>query len=274
MSNYVDASSQTVWAGLAKRDNIRPDILLAAPDTHTPPAETIMDKKEQNTSHLQANQAHTMGSNTTLPLIERRKTRPGLIARISLPNPDLDDEVMPSPPPTKAVLSPLPAANKLHAGHTPLYAEALSPNMDQGAPPAEGVPAVAPEPDRAATPDQDRGLTGPLVLPTNPVDGAQDTIALEALDEELERIARDQERFSKLKDAPEPDLKASTDAEPGATEAMAEENDLPVSRKGSGDSRKSEAEVKVVDGIILKTPPLNFGMPIGQAPRRRSEHEE
>jgi hypothetical protein len=171
--------------------------------------------------------------------------------RISLPDSDLNDEVFPSPPPTHALLSPLPEANKRFAGHTPLIPRALSPVQD--AQPADEEPP-APEEETSTTPE-DQPLIGPLILPTNPVDGAADHIALDVLDDVLEKVAKDQDRFSKLKDAPEPT------APPAATEKA--EEGLPLSRKGSTESRSSCA-AEVVDGVRLKTPPLNFGVPIGQ----------
>jgi hypothetical protein len=40
------------------------------------------------------------------------------------------------------------------------------------------------------------------------------------------------------------------------------EDGLPLSRKGSADSRRS-GTTEEVDGVILKTPPSNFGAPLG-----------
>ncbi|KAH7374347.1 hypothetical protein BKA66DRAFT_468305 [Pyrenochaeta sp. MPI-SDFR-AT-0127] len=264
MANYVDASTQTLWAGLAKRPSVRPDILFTVPDTTTPPDEMIT-QKPQTLAHLPSvvqplpysPNAPMTSTSDTLTLAERRKSRPGLIARISLPSSELDDEVLPSPPPTHALLSPLPEANKRHAGHTPLIPRALSPVQGAEEQPIQQNPVHE---ERSATPDLDRALTGPLVLPTNPVDGADDLIALDALDDELSKIAREQERFSKLRDAPEP------------MQSVPTTDGLPLSRKGSAESHKSE-DVEVVDGVRLKSPPLNFGVPFGQAPRRRSEAE-
>lgn len=249
MANYVDSSTQTIWAGLAKRASIRPEILFTAPDTTTPPDE-IITEKGQTLDNMSA----TTSAHVAPTLLERRKDRPGLVARISLPSSEIDDEVLPSPPPTQALLSPVPAANKLHAGHTPLIPRALSP-----VPGDEEEQPVREE--RVATPEYDQGLTGPLILPTNPVDGAEDHIALDVLDDELEKVAKEQDRFSKLRDAPEPTPVETTD------------DGRSLSRKISTDSHKSE-DVEVVDGVRLKSPPLNFGMPLGQAPRRRSEVEE
>jgi hypothetical protein len=94
------------------------------------------------------------------------------------------------------------------------------------------------------------------MLPTNPVDGASDHIALEVLDDVLDKVAKDQDRFSKLKDAPEPAAASEVTEDP--------DMNLPLSRKASADSRKSSTAVDLVDGVKLKTPPLNFGAPIGQ----------
>lgn len=246
---YCDAETQTVWAGLTKMD-VRPDILFTAPDTTTPPAEMIATQKPLSLDNMiTAPQLGTLDPNGSSfkTLLERRTNRPGIPTRISLPDSELDDEIFPSPPPSHALLSPLPEANKRYAGHTPLIPRSFSPVQDEMPEPAQQP--VVEEPLYA--PDDDESLSGPLMLPTNPVDGASDHIALDVLDDVLEKVAKDQERFSKLKDAPEP-----------APVAKNVEGDLPLSRKTSADSRKSTAEV--VDGVKLKTPPLNFGVPIGQ----------
>ncbi|OAL48334.1 hypothetical protein IQ07DRAFT_570909 [Pyrenochaeta sp. DS3sAY3a] len=271
MATYVDAECQTIWAGLTKRASVRPEMLLTAPDTTTPPDEMVTEKPQflaQIPSIVQPPPDDAPAKPQTL--LERRKNRPGLVARISLPETTLvddgiDDEVLPSPPPTQAAISPLPEANKRHAGHTPLFprSRSRSPSPVQGqAENTSEVQPAAPEEDRVQTPSHDEALTGPLVLPTNPVDGTADHIALDALDIELEKVARDQERFSRLKDAPEPAIEEVT------------EQELPLSRKGSAESRRSADDVDFIDGVQLKSPPLNFGAPLGQVSRRRSEADD
>ncbi|KAG9189331.1 hypothetical protein G6011_06199 [Alternaria panax] len=249
---YADAETQTVWAGLTRMD-VRPEILFNAPDTTTPPAEIITDKLQGLDNVITSARLGTLDPNSSSfqSLLERRQKRPDMPTRISLPSSDLDDEVFPSPPPTHALLSPLPEANKRFAGHTPLIPRALSPVQDED--PELEEPPVEEEP--SYTPLEDQPLIGPLMLPTNPVDGASDHIALDVLDDVLEKVAKDQDRFSKLRDAPEPA------APPAATNNAAE--DLPLSRKRSAESRHSCA-TEVVDGVRLKSPPLNFGVPIGQ----------
>ena len=253
MMPYADAETQTVWAGLTRMD-VRPDILFTAPDTTTPPAEMITDKLQGLDNVITGAQLGTLDPNSSSfqTLLARRHKRPDMPTRISLPTSDLDDEVFPSPPPTHALLSPLPEANKRFAGHTPLIPRALSPVQDEQ--PTVQEPSAHEEEARFGTPPEDQPLIGPLMLPTNPVDGASDHIALDVLDDVLEKVAKDQDRFSKLKDAPEP-------AAPPATADNAEEG-LPLSRKGSAESRNSCATE--VDGVRLKSPPLNFGVPIGQ----------
>ncbi|KNG48225.1 hypothetical protein DDE82_007105 [Stemphylium lycopersici] len=264
---YADAETQTVWAGLTKMD-LRPDILFTAPDTTTPPAEMILEKHHQGIDNIVV--AAQLGAldphNTSFPsLLERRKNRPDFPTRISLPKSDLDDEVFPSPPPTHAALSPLPEANKRFAGHTPLIPRARSPVPDEEEPALPEKPPFVDEEEQTGTPLEDQPLIGPLMLPTNPVDGAADHIALDVLDDVLEMVAKDQDRFSKLKDAPEPTpASAPPPAHVHAAAAEKTEDDLPLSRNTSTDSRKSPNNVEFVDGIILKTPPLNFGVPIGQ----------
>jgi hypothetical protein len=241
-----------MWASLTK-SNVGPEMLLTAPDTTTPPEETITEK-----SHLFIEQRNTAHNSLATSLLVRRKHRPDFPTRISLPKSDLDDEVLPSPPPTQAMLSPLPEANKRYAGHTPLIPRALSPEPGQGEEEEQKASEVEQvEENQATTPDLDEGLSGPLMLPTDPVDGADDHIALDVLDHVLEKVAKDQDRFSRLKDAPEPT------AAPVQTLAEDADESLALSRKGSADSRQS-ASTEVVDGVRLKSPPLNFGAPYGQ----------
>lgn len=268
---YTHAATQTVWAGITKMD-LRPDILFTAPNTTTPPAELASDKHKDMdsiaaTAQLGSLDAHTQSFGS---LLQKRPNRPSLPTRISLPNSELDDEVLPSPPPTHAVLSPLPEANKRHAGHTPLIPRALTPVNDEEPGIPQEEPAVDVEKERHI-PLEDQPLIGPLMLPTNPDEGASDHIALDVLDDVLEKVAKDQDRFSKLKDAPEPtalseaapppELAAPQEPTPPAVENT--DLGLPLSRNTSGDSRKS-TNTEVVDGVKLKTPPLNFGVPIGQ----------
>ena len=261
---YTHAATQTVWAGLTKMD-LRPDILFTAPDTTTPPAELATDKHQDMngiaaTAQLGALDAHAKPSGGLRQNRQNRQNRPSLPTRISLPNSELDDEVLPSPPPTHAVLSPLPDANKLHAGHTPLIPRALSPVHDEETVDSQEQPAVECDTE-THIPLEDQPLIGPLMLPTNPDEGASDHIALDVLDDVLGRVAKDQDRFSKLKDAPEPEVPTPATATATAPENIIE--GLPLSRNISADSRKS-TNTEVVDGVKLKTPPLNFGVPIGQ----------
>ncbi|KAL6704202.1 hypothetical protein ACN47E_008459 [Coniothyrium glycines] len=258
MPNYVNASTQTLWAGLTRGDIVRPEFLLTVPDTTTPPDEMLTGKRQapDMLDQLSAAMSHPPASMAT-SLLERRQNRPNFNSRISLPAADVDKEIMPSPPPTRALLSPLPAANKLHAGHTPLLPGSLSPVMgdlqaDEQVPPLED--------DGSTTPQQDTALHGPLILPPNPVDGAADHIALDVLDSVLNQVAREQERFSRLKDAPEA---SASQPIPPVHVSSPPHDGLSLSRQGSADSRRSENQT--VDGVILKSPPLNFGAPLGQA---------
>ncbi|USP77627.1 hypothetical protein yc1106_04901 [Curvularia clavata] len=262
---YTHAATQTVWAGITKMD-LRPDILFTAPNTTTPPAELASEKHKDMDGIAATAQLGSLDpySQSFGGLLQKRPKRPSLPTRISLPNSELDDEVLPSPPPTHAILSPLPEANKLHAGHTPLIPRALSPVHDEEPAVPQTPPAIDSEKERHI-PLEDQPLIGPLMLPTNPDEGASDHIALDVLDDVLEKVAKDQDRFSKLKDAPEPSAPSEPAPPPEPTPPPVENTDvgLPLSRNSSGDSRKS-AHTEVVDGVKLKTPPLNFGVPIGQ----------
>ncbi|KAH6625597.1 hypothetical protein C7974DRAFT_312693 [Boeremia exigua] len=267
MSKYVDASSQTEWAGLMQKNIVRPEALFAPapiPDTSTPPAEPLTNK-EQCVADLptispaeQRGQPHTppqsnnssqgeVPAMSTSPLLARRQNRPDdFVPYLNLPAPDLpaiapsplDNQAPMSPPPSALPLSPVPEANRRFAGHTPLYAG--SPLQEMRQPPdADTEPQMETE-SQSTTPQRDVGLTGPLSLAANPGDGSQDTILLSALDEELERVAREQARV----------------------DGTADVHRLP-SRQGSADSRSSD--VQPVDGVILKkTVPMNFGAPMGE----------
>lgn len=129
-------------------------------------------------------------------------------------------------------MSPLPAANTLHAGHTPIIPGALSP-----LPPSTGP----------ASPD-DLGLTGPLTLPAQPGDGAEDTISLHVLDAELEKLRLAQERSN----SEEPD------------DERHEDDAAPLRSPTAKGNRRSPAE-EVFDGVLLKRPRMNMGAPLGQA---------
>lgn len=292
MANYVDASSQTEWAGLMQKKIVRPEALFSPyPNTTTPPDEPLTNKEQclddlpsispaerrgqpQTPPQLKEAQREKVPTMSTSPLLERRQNRPNFVAHIDMPSPEmralgtLDDEVPVSPPPSALVLSPVPEANKRFAGHTPLFPRSPSPDTPKKQPPGRHLNPIVPEklqslpvheliveqdpgedadtePQRdeesqAATPQEDISLTGPLTLAPNPGDGSQDTILLTALDEELGKIAQQQQRLD------------------GAAE-----DGQPLSRQGSSDSRTSE--VTPVDGVTLKkTVPLNFGAPLGQ----------
>ncbi|KAF2112570.1 hypothetical protein BDV96DRAFT_601970 [Lophiotrema nucula] len=240
-ADYVDKGTQTMIAGLSKHPAAVPPVLHLHTNTTTPPDD--MPGKE-----LQLPTDRTPGimrtgpqaSNTSPTLLLRRKNRPPLIARISLPASEYTENPR-SPPPTEAMLSPLPAANRLHAGHTPIFPRSLSPlraPQDDSGPP---------------TPEQEEALTGPLTLPAQPGDGTEDRIELKALDAELEKIAKEQENI-----------------EPGSSPSQSAELGGQHSRKSSavgGGRRRSSASdaVEVVDGVILKKPRMNMGAPLGQA---------
>ncbi|KAF1925630.1 uncharacterized protein M421DRAFT_7657 [Didymella exigua CBS 183.55] len=148
MANYVEASTQTEWAGLMQKNIVRPDVCSPAafPNTSTPPDEPLTSKKQQRVDDLasispaeQRGQPQTpppsnrparnhVSTMSTSPLLARRQNRPNFVAHIDMPSPEmratveaLDDEVPVSPPPSALVLSPLPEANRRFAGHTPLY---------------------------------------------------------------------------------------------------------------------------------------------------------
>lgn len=219
--------------------------------TPTPPDDAALDKTRfpdpdppimsstvpSHAEHAEQHSYNYAASTMQPSMLLKRKTRPALVTRISLPGPTtLDDENPRSPPPTEALMSPLPAANTLHAGHTPIIPRALSP-----LPPSSGPSSPA-----------DEALAGPLTLPPQPGDGTEDTIPLHVLDAELEKLRLAQERStSERSDSAEPDESHEDDAAP-PTARTAREN------------RRSPTD-EVVDGVILKKPRMNMGAPLGQA---------
>lgn len=148
MANYVEASTQTEWAGLMQKNIVCPDLcsLATYPNTSTPPDEPLTNKEQCVADYSSMSLAEQRGqlqtppqskepsheevpTMSTSPLLARRQNRPNFVAHIDLPSPEmrataaaLDDEVPISPPPSALVLSPLPEANKRFAGHTPLFA--------------------------------------------------------------------------------------------------------------------------------------------------------
>lgn len=258
MANYISTGTQTEWAGLMQREAVRPGILFSPPrDTTTPPDDMITEKVQSvhGVPHILQPMSPPSAS-----LLERRQNRAGLHPHISLPaakiaSHELNDEVPLSPPTTRALLSPLPEANKRHAGHTPLIPRALSPEPRAATVAAEQVLAE----DKVATPDEDDALTGALTLPTNPVDGSDEShFGLDALDKVLSKIERQQKE---LRGEFDHDLPVkSSDPTPELVDGTTEDG-LPLSRKGSADSHRSGATE--FDGVILKSPPSNFGAPLG-----------
>ncbi|KAL5114577.1 hypothetical protein ACEQ8H_007546 [Pleosporales sp. CAS-2024a] len=270
MPRYVDAGSQTDWAGLTRQEYVRPDMLRSPPRCTTTPPDDMLTLKPQfvygtppvDELVVQASPPHMLQPiNRTPSLQARRQNRAAVHLHISLPPAPvaphaLDEEGPASPPTTHALLSPLPDANKLHAGHTPLILRSPSPEADASHAPL-AAPHAAAE-DGVATPDADQGLTGALTLPANPGDGTDDGhIVLHELDHVLSKISRQQAELRGEFDH-EPDKPASP--EPEETHDSAD-HAQPLSRKGSTDSQHSSVEV--VDGVRLKTPPSNFGAPLG-----------
>jgi hypothetical protein len=236
MPEYVDKAVQTTIA--ARHPAPKPAVLF---DNTTTPPEEMPSKSRQHSTEAMPSITQTQADAPDLSptILLGRKKRPNLVTRISLPEADVSGAR--SPPPTEAVMSPLPAANRLHAGHTPIFPRALSPlrRLDKSG--------------ESTASEQEEYLTGPLMLPPQPGDGAGDRIELKALDAELEKIAKER---SLHRD------------EPGSSPSQPAEHRGHTSRRASGDvtgQRRSSTEEVEVDGVILKKPKMNFGAPLGQA---------
>jgi hypothetical protein len=238
MAPYVDAGTQTIIAGLANNPSPVPTILTHHSDATTPPDEMPLKAELQ----LPANPFDMEVSHKASPaLLLRRKNRPAMVARISMPPSEFVDEGPLSPPPTRGLMSPLPAANTLHAGHTPIFPRSRSPLRTLDSPDESGQ----------SSPQQDDGLSGPLTLPALPGDGSNDRIELAVLDAELEKIAHARERESRRQSEvnnPDPIGQVSS-----------------VEKSTTSTRRSSENEIEVVDGVILKKAKWNMGAPLGQA---------
>jgi len=286
MPHYVDASVQTLIEGLTHDSMAHPSALLPPTNTTTPPDDMAIDKLHLDTAPSISKL--NMDNLTSPTLLLRRKKRPPMVTRISMPesvfgNVKFDVENPASPPPTEMVLSPLSAANRLHAGHTPIIPRARSPlPRDESDPP---------------TPVEDEALSGPLFLPPQPGDGAEDTISLHVLDAELERVRLEQEEQEDESASPPPVPTnhhpahglVSSQPRPAAESAYLPPIDNVAtqgSRNNSGDTgpssdnsvdtlrssdysgttrRSSADEAEVVDGVILKKPKMNLGAPLGKA---------
>ncbi|KAF2180718.1 hypothetical protein K469DRAFT_269465 [Zopfia rhizophila CBS 207.26] len=236
---YVDNSAQTIIAGLTKHLSPFPPVLTHT-STTTPPDDVPDKLLTKFDTPPMISTTDTDGMTTSPTLLPKRRKRPPLVTRISLPGLEVGSEGPRSPPPTDAILSPLPAANVLHAGHTPIVPRALSPLHMQ-------------DESGESTPEMEEPLTGPLTLPAVLGDGAADRIELKVLDAELEKIAQEQGNSHHDDNA---SVSTSQNVERGGG----------GSRKGSTDVRRrsSADEVEVVDGVILKKPKMNLGAPLGQ----------
>lgn len=279
--HYVDAAVQTLIEGLAHDTAAVPHALVPPTDTTTPPDDNMamgMDKLPLSTDAFGslARTGMNMHGFASPTLLLKRKKRPPMVARISMPASVFDEvkfdvENPASPPPTETLLSPLPEANRLHAGHTPIIPRALSP--------------LPREESESGTPigDVDEALSGPLFLPPQPGDGAEDTIPLNVLDAQLEKLRLEQEHMDMKNTPPPPPKEEDTFSPPNtnvpeadplqpvpSSSAVVEPSDFPIqstsaprSRHNSGETRRSSADD--VDGVILKPPRMNMGAPLGQA---------
>ena len=291
MANYINASSQTEWAGLMQKNIVRPEALFSPyPDTSTPPDEPLTSKEQcvedlpsispaeqrgqpQTPPQSKESSKEQVSSMSTSPLLARRQNRPNFVAHIDMPSPEvpvvdtLDDEVPISPPPSGLVLSPVPEANKRFAGHTPLFPRSPSPDMPKKQPPGRHLNPILPEKLQSLPVHE-------LIVEQDPSEDA-DT---EPQQEEESRSMTPQEDIGltgPLTLAPNPgdgtqdtillsalDKELSKIAQQQQRVHAAVEDGQPLSRQESSESRTSE--VPPVDGVILKkTVPLNFGAPIG-----------
>ncbi|OSS48430.1 hypothetical protein B5807_07959 [Epicoccum nigrum] len=298
MTGYVDASSQTEWAGLMQKNIVRPDALY--PNTDTPPDEPLTNK-EQCVASLrtkspaeQQGQPHTpprskepsqdeLPTMATSPLLARRQNRPDFVPHIDLPPPEqqsryyrafdtdpLNDEVPASPPPSGLILSPLPEANKRFAGHTPLYAGSPKLERPKRQPQGRNLRPIVPE-KIASLPIHE------LIVEQDPIEDA-DTEPLPESESQSATPQQDIGLTGPLTLAPNPGdgsqdkiLLSALDSELSKiARQQARDNssnsassELPLSRQESTESRTSEP--RPVDGVIFKkTVPWNFGAPFGE----------
>jgi hypothetical protein len=268
---YVDAGTQTKWAGLTQTETVRPNMLLSAPPNATTPPDEMITEKSQfvyGVPSIEEPQSVPYRPAPPPSLLERRQNRVGLNPHIPMPSSTLstsaselevtnDDPV--SPPTTRALLSPLPEANRRHAGHTPLIARTPSPEPQVMAEcPVVQDPEQHTTEDGTATPDADQALKGALTLPSNPVDGAEDRIPFTALQGILQKISTQQAQLRG-----DSDNESRRSSESKTTEEFDTKDGLRLSRQGSATDSQRSSAAEAIDGVTLKTPPSNFGAPLG-----------
>ncbi|KAF2875322.1 hypothetical protein BDV95DRAFT_486560 [Massariosphaeria phaeospora] len=244
--SYVDCGTQTVLAGLTRDPNAHPAALGGAASTS--PAD--VEKPQTPTGSTPAITKSDANDPQLSPtLLQRRKSTQSFTSRLQMPDPEFDTQDPRSPPPTQGILSPLPLANTLHAGHTPIVPRSLSPLSPLGRRDEE-------EPSGSETPVQENILQGALVLPPAPGDGAADRIDVDELSARLEQVAKENELADEREEAPlSPMVSHSTS------------DAVTHSRKGSteGHRRPSADDAGAVDGVLLKQPKMNMGAPFGKA---------
>ncbi|KAL9097415.1 MAG: hypothetical protein Q9165_000311 [Trypethelium subeluteriae] len=176
--------------------------------------------------------------------------------------PRADDSEGPRSPPTStAILSPPPPKNRAYAGHTPLQPEALSVSNTPG---GQDTPTmrnthqnaeapVPPEDDPVHDVMEDRALTGPLGLPTNPENGG--AMIISALEEKLQDAVQ-------FPGHSRPTVLQGTVSEDGdGCEAPADDRPSPFNPKTQSTGVDAGPKLKVKRS-------LNFGAPIGALPAK------
>ena len=179
-----------------------------------------------------------------------------------------------SPPTTRNILSPPPPANLRHAGHTPLKAPR----------PGEFSPALSVRSDKVTdTPtrtntlmnevmsqddgaDEDRGLKGPLHMPSLPCNPGAENFTMEMLDAKLKDISEHPEENEPLVCR---STLVSLDEESEEPFSVSEEKVDSASNESRDKAESTTTESKDKDkldngGIRLRTKmSSNFGAPLG-----------
>lgn len=257
-TRYVDESTQTIIQGLAHDPTSVPSELSPHP-SQDPQGKGKGKGKAKDMTTTDHPSTDNGGHTQNLP----RKKRPPFNARISLPTPDVDAEGPRSPPPTFAAMSPLPAANRLHAGHTPIIPRSRSP-LQEPEQPQEQEQEQEQDENRQPSPDVDKALSGHLTLPADPhdLDGSDDRIMVSVLDARLETVARNRQ-LEPEESSVDQDTEQNTENGGDNSENGGNSNRQDVPETGR---RSSADEVDDIDGVILKkNTPMNMGAPLGQA---------
>jgi len=204
-----------------------------------------------------------------------RSSRSQRASSVSFDEQIIVDEVPISPPTSAMPMSPLPPANRVEAGHTPLKAADRSPTPPPGKMTFDGIEDT---PTRNNThinlmltrSNEDVSLKGPLCMPELPNRPDTSNFTLEALSKRLEQVARSPEDSRPtIYNEPSPGMLSPSEPAPLDTAVTGQPHSAsqhsPAVSPGSLAPAAAEAPQELYNGVKLKKKPsVNFGAPFGQ----------